>query len=73
MECGAEGKDGGKVCRNTKYVKGKRADAAAPVAEADAGIPTTAPAGQLREEDADLPTHSADDAADFYEADEGEL
>jgi hypothetical protein len=71
VECGAEGEDGGKVCRNTKYVKGKRVDAAAP--EADTGIPTTASAGQLRDEDAELSTPTADEAGDFYEADEGEL
>ena len=87
VECSDDGKDGAKVCKNTKYLKGnKAASGATAVPQADpASVPQADPASvttgstvQVEDdlsdgpEDFDAPPDVVQEAS-FYEDDDGEL
>jgi hypothetical protein len=79
VECSDDGKDGAKVCKNTKYIKGnKSASGATAVPQADPASLTTGSAAQVEDdlsdgpEDFEAPPAVAQEAS-FYGDDDGEL
>jgi hypothetical protein len=73
VECAADGANAEKVCRNTKYGKGKQtlSHLSAPAPEPETGIHSSESSAQ--EEDAENLDLAADAAADFYSNNNGEL
>ncbi len=79
VECSDDGKDGAKVCKNTKYLKGnKAASGATTVPQADPASLTTGSAAEVEDdlsdgpEDFEAPPAVVQEAS-FYGDDDGEL